>query len=533
MMTRKFRNKPSSNSIKHIRKSKKSLKNKRTNKIIGGADQLVEAIQRNNTEEAITLLNKKTSIIAGITNRIFTSQFDEPLKLAIIKGYHEIVKLLIEKGANINVKYDLDNRPLHIAIMNDKLDIFKLLIEKRADINAKNINNVTPLHIASSKGKFEIVKLLIENRADINAKNINYDTPLHNAIMNDKFEIVKLLIENRADINAKNINYDTPLHNAIMNDKLDIVKLLIEKGADINIENTNLIKPLHSVNDEKILNLINTELINDEKYKVICNNILLYYINRNNPVVVKILIEKGINVNIKDKDGNTPLHIALKNKDTLNYVAMKEIVGLLIQKGADINAIDKDGNTPLHVVIQTNRINPNIRKEIVDLLIKKDANINIQNVKGKTPLYIASNTNEVHIGELLIGRGADVNMADNKGVRPLHIASRPAMAKLLIDNKAILDAGDEEGKTPLHWYAKHWYREHVKYDYKYENVYNIFNILKEFINKLDKEGNTPLDIAIYESNRLTASALKKNRAVRNKKDNLKTTLYNMINRRGS
>lgn len=293
MMTRKFRNKPSSNSIKHIRKSKKSLKNKRTNKIIGGADQLVEAIIKDETPKAKELLNK-TSIIRGIKS-IVKNPFNEPLKLAIIKGNLDIVKLLIEKGANINVKYDLYNTPLHIAMINGNLEIVKLLIEKGADVNAKNETNDTPLHIAMIKGNH------------------------------------------------------------------DIVKLLIEKGADINIENTKLIKPLDSVKDGEILNLFNKDLINDEKYKVICNNILLYSIIRNKLKDVNSLIQSGIDVNITDKDGNKPLHIVLKNKEISDNNTRMQIVSSLIEK-ADIKAIDKYGNTPLHLVIQNNPISKDIRK---------------------------------------------------------------------------------------------------------------------------------------------------------------------------
>ena len=75
-----------------------------------------------------------------------------PLQIAIDYGHKEIVLLLINKGANINIINDKSNTPLHeVALVGDDL-LAECLINNGADINAKNLSGTTPLHFAVSKG---------------------------------------------------------------------------------------------------------------------------------------------------------------------------------------------------------------------------------------------------------------------------------------------------------------------------------------------------------------------------------------------
>ena len=79
----------------------------------------------------------------------------------------EIVKLLIENGADINKSNNDGWTSLYLAVNKRHLEVIKLLIENGADINKSNNNGWTPLNIAANNGHLEIVKLLIENGADI------------------------------------------------------------------------------------------------------------------------------------------------------------------------------------------------------------------------------------------------------------------------------------------------------------------------------------------------------------------------------
>jgi len=124
------------------------------------------------------------------------------------------------------------------ASMYGKQEVVKLLIEVGADINAKDSDGDTVLMYASQKDYYiNVVKLLIKAGADVNAKNNFEETALMWASKNDNKEIVKLLIEAGADVNAKNKFKNTALMLASINNHLNIVKLLIKAGANINNKN--------------------------------------------------------------------------------------------------------------------------------------------------------------------------------------------------------------------------------------------------------------------------------------------------------
>ena len=91
-------------------------------------------------------------------------------------GDIEKIKLLLEKGANIEAKDSYGNTPLVWASWSGYIEVVKLLIEKGADIEVKNNYGFTPLIWASQNGRIEVVKLLVEKGADIEAKDINGET---------------------------------------------------------------------------------------------------------------------------------------------------------------------------------------------------------------------------------------------------------------------------------------------------------------------------------------------------------------------
>ena len=151
------------------------------------------------------------------------------------KGHLEIVKCLVETGADVNAKVGLYNETaLIIASKCGHFKMAKYLIENGAEVNARDKGNDTTLIKASFIGSIELLKCLLENGADVNAKGLWNRTPLFFSSENGYLEIVKFLVENGADVNAEDEYKQTPLILASLRGHFEIVKYLVEKGAHVN-----------------------------------------------------------------------------------------------------------------------------------------------------------------------------------------------------------------------------------------------------------------------------------------------------------
>ena len=285
---------------------------------------------------------------------------------------------------NINIQNIHGRTPLMFfaKIGNIKsIKICKLLIDKGALINIQNEYGDTALMIAIDKNNTEICKLLIENRALLNIQNEDGDTALMIAIQNDSTEICKLLIEKKALLNIQDEYGDTALMIAIKKNKnIEICKLLIDNGALLDIQdkygNTGLMIAIKKNNIELSKILIEKGAHLDIQYKN-GKTILIHTIENKNIEICKLLIEKGALLDIQDKDGNTALFIAIFQNNI-------DLCKLLIDKGAFIDLIIKKHIftfTYLIYSIQNNYI------KIAEMLIEKGANIFIRDNSSRRPLY--------------------------------------------------------------------------------------------------------------------------------------------------
>lgn len=159
----------------------------------------------------------------------------------IEKGNVNGVKSLLDMGIQVNGRHYRRMTPLHIAVFNENIEIIKLLIDRGAKVNLRNKDGNTALNISTLiNTDIEIIKLLLNSAADPNIGDLAKNTPLHRAT---KPEIAEILIDSGASIDAKNSSGNTPLHNAVLRffgvttDSLNFIKTLIDSGADTNIKN--------------------------------------------------------------------------------------------------------------------------------------------------------------------------------------------------------------------------------------------------------------------------------------------------------
>lgn len=235
-----------------------------------------------------------------------------PIHTASYAGNIDIVKLLIDAGANVDIVGANDFTALHFATNGNHPDIVKLLIDTGININAVTKYKMTAVNLAISKNR-DIVEILINAHANLDIANIKGETPIMYAIREGR-DMVKLLIDAGANVNVFDKDSWSALHIASDENFTDIVELLIDAGADVDVSNKDGWSPLHIAVNKSFIDM------------------------------VKLLINAGADVKkeIKIASGKnwTPLHFASRRDNT-------EIVKLLIDAGADVNAVDIGGFKPL------------------------------------------------------------------------------------------------------------------------------------------------------------------------------------------
>ncbi len=305
---------------------------------------------------------------------------DTPMQYAAFYDRHDIIKLLLEKGATISnihlaaymgylAKLDafiqegvgintLDGHgyaPLHYAAQNGQKETAELLIAKGADVDVKAWSGLTPLRLAVMGGHKDIVELLITHGADINVKDNQGMTVLHYAVRDRHKDIVELLIAKRADINAKDNYGQRPLDFAMILNRKGIFELLLEGGAELSMHTAAYLGDIDKVRSFIEAGAsVNGELL---PHRI---TPLYWAVRKNHRDVAELLIKKGAKVQVKDWRGWTPLHYAAGGDK-------RGMAQLLIAKGADVNAKDNSGETALSVAKGKGHT------EIVELLRKHGA----------------------------------------------------------------------------------------------------------------------------------------------------------------
>jgi hypothetical protein len=114
------------------------------------------------------------------------------------------IKNLIDQGADVNFHFSrLEGATiLHEASRKGRVEILRYLLQNGADVNSKNYNGLTPLHVAAFCGENMVVNALIENGAEVNVKAKDNITPLHSAAVKGNLDTVEVLISNGADVQA-------------------------------------------------------------------------------------------------------------------------------------------------------------------------------------------------------------------------------------------------------------------------------------------------------------------------------------------
>ncbi|KAI4802730.1 hypothetical protein KUCAC02_006308 [Chaenocephalus aceratus] len=251
---------------------------------------------------------------------------------------------------------------------------------------------------ACSSGDTEEVLRMLDRGADINYANVDGLTALHQACIDDNVDMVTFLVENGAAINQPDNEGWIPLHAAASCGYLDIAEYLIAQGASVGVVNSEGETPLDIAEEEAMEELLKNEInkqgVDIEAARKEEERIMLRDARQ-------WLNSGQIQDSRHTKSGGTALHVAAAK----GYV---EVLKLLIQTGYDVNIKDFDGWTPLHASAHWGK------EEACRILVESLCDMDLINKMGQTAFDVADEDVVGHLEELqkkqnlLIGDKKDV-----------------------------------------------------------------------------------------------------------------------------
>ena len=494
---------------------------------------------------------------ADINARDFNLQ--TPLHEASAKGYKKVVEILVNEDAAIDAQDSDLQTPLFHPLFHwlsqtsrtsqaDHMDIIKLLVDKGADINAKDRYGNVPLHFAiNNECSKEKVELLLKLGGDISALNHDYKTPLLLALER-RSPLASVLISSVTKIeDAKDRYGNTPLHSAIINDcSEEHVQLLMKLGGDINALNHDHKTPLMIALKKRspLTSVLISSITNFEDLDLTKLPTMSQAISKGYLEFAQVLHKLGKSVLFKDEDGNNILHLAMQqtnievpkwllslngvknlinafnhnqksplvlaieNKSPMASILMDNAVNikkdldltklptiskaisgghvgylqLLHNLGKNVLIKDDDGNNILHLAVKQDNVE--VPKWLLSLKGVKSL-INDTNHQSLTPIHEAVKNSNLKAIKLLIKHGAKVNSKNESNVTPLHSAAMKTnieIVEILIKNGAKINAQDKNGYTPMHCAAMKVQVDLMRLLWKHGGDTNI----------KDKSGRTPL-----------------------------------------
>lgn len=388
------------------------------------------------------------------------------LYMALCDENMEIAKYLIEKGANIHASNKYGTRAFDMLLRTRDMELIEEFISKGCELNYKNSKSATTLHWAASSNNIELVKrILRETPFTLMDSNDEGEMPIDFCTYGEMFKFI-LKTEPRLEMNRCHSDGYYSIHKFIFSGIKDIAEIMLDEGIDINIKGIE------------------------------GNSLMHCAVASQNLELIQMLIDRGSDVNIKNKYNYRPLHWAAEYGNL-------DVIKILVENKAKVNIktnvmfIIRETKTPLYLAIENGHV------EVAKYLIQNKAKVDeLNDSSNATALSLAASLGQTEIVKLLLENGASPNGVSKRGMNdyykfPLAEATNKEIVELLVNAGADVNARNSNYSTALHELASSIKRK----DLNNEEGKNKLKALEALIshgadpNALDYHNRKPLSLA--------------------------------------
>ncbi|KAH3877689.1 uncharacterized protein LOC127872130 isoform X2 [Dreissena polymorpha] len=402
-------------------------------------------------------------------------------------GHFEVVRLLLENGAGLDVKNNFLCTPVNLAIEALQRRVCHLLVEWGCNVHSKNVRGQSVLETIKNEDFKRYLMDLYEHYSDIVPRIMNGDMKLLDQVIADHAAGLREF----CCLRSRCINGSTLLHTACYYGHMPAIKDLLSLRVDVNIRDYKGATPLHRAKD---------------------------------PDVMEILLEAGANVNAEDSESNTPLHV--KCYGETNKPSELDCIQMLLNKSASLVIRNSRGLLPIHCCVMQGRI------DVMQLLLKHDKNNSMATALGKendkrppSLIHLAIANDFPECAEWLISNSFQFKDKEQDILmrriltEQIKLTKRGEVLKFLLDHGAEPSPKYPGGNTALHYAAG------------LSGPSDVLELLVSYgaeIDIVNEDGCTPLFFATQSNNKFAACVLISQGANVRQKNSLGLTAFDYI-----
>uniref|UniRef100_A0A8C2K029 Tetratricopeptide repeat, ankyrin repeat and coiled-coil containing 1b n=1 Tax=Cyprinus carpio TaxID=7962 RepID=A0A8C2K029_CYPCA len=384
-------------------------------------------------------LSKKTGVSSSVLQALWISCSTDGLSaaLASLRNLYtpnvKVSRLLMLGGANVNYRTEVLNNAPVLCVQSHlgHLEMVSLLLESGANVDVVSENGMSALCYSAAAGHLELVSLLCKRGAKMDHVDKSSQCALVHAALRGHSEVIECLLE---------LSWSTEGQQ-----DLSLKNKALQQGLIAACSMGHIHVSLLTLNNELAVQIDAHDTLWGE-------TALTAAAGRGKMEVCSFLLERGAQVQQVNRRGACALFCAVRQGHWQQYFVFNEgsslfqIADLLLQHGADVNVSDKQGRTLLMVAACEGHLST------ADFLLSKGASLASVDKEGLTPLSWACLKGHKNVVQFLVEKGAVIDHSDKNGRTPLDLAAFYGDADIvhyLVEKGAVIEHVDYSGMRPL------------------------------------------------------------------------------------